>query len=83
MDSPGTYALDALWVGIVRKRVNWILDLDICSFFDRLQHNWLIRFVEHRVGDGRIVRLIQKWLKAGGWSKGSGPRRRKGIRKGR
>ncbi len=58
-------ALDALWVGIVRKRVNWILDLDICSFFDRLQHNWLIRFVEHRIGDRRIVRLIQKWLKAG------------------
>jgi RNA-directed DNA polymerase len=44
-------ALDALWVGIVRKRVNWILDLDIRSFFDRLQHSWLIRFVEHRIGD--------------------------------
>jgi group II intron reverse transcriptase/maturase len=58
-------ALDALWVGIVRKHVNWILDLDIRSFFDRLQHDWLIRFVEHRIGDRRIVRLIQKWLKAG------------------
>jgi len=58
-------ALDALWVGIVRKKVNWILDLDIRSFFDKLQHDWLVRFVEHRIGDTRIVRLIQKWLKAG------------------
>src|ERR1700733_3130104 len=58
-------ALDALWVGIVRKKVNWILDLDIRSFFDKLQHDWLVKFVEHRIGDRRIVRLIQKWLKAG------------------
>jgi group II intron reverse transcriptase/maturase len=60
-----TEALDALWVGIVRKKVNWILDLDIRSFFDKLQHEWLVRFVEHRIGDKRVVRLIQKWLKAG------------------
>jgi RNA-directed DNA polymerase len=58
-------ALDALWVGIVRKKVNWIVDLDIRSFFDKLQHAWLVKFVEHRIGDRRIVRLIQKWLKAG------------------
>ncbi len=58
-------ALDALWVGIVRKKVNWILDLDIRSFFDKLQHDWLVRFVEHRIGDKRVVRLVQKWLKAG------------------
>ena len=58
-------ALDALWVGIVRKKVNWILDLDIRSFFDKLQHEWLVQFVEHRVGDKRVVHLIQKWLKAG------------------
>jgi group II intron reverse transcriptase/maturase len=58
-------ALDALYVGIVRKRVNWVLDLDIRSFFDRIRHEWLVRFVEHRIGDRRIVRLIQKWLKAG------------------
>jgi group II intron reverse transcriptase/maturase len=45
--------------------VNWILDLDIRSFFDKLQHDWLVRFVEHRIGDKRVVRLIQKWLKAG------------------
>ena len=58
-------ALDALWVGVVRKRVNWILDLDIRSFFDKLQHEWLVQFVEHRIGDRRVVRLIQKWLQAG------------------
>jgi RNA-directed DNA polymerase len=58
-------ALDALVVGIGRKRVNWILDADIRSFFDSVSQEWLIRFVEHRVGDPRIVRLIQKWLKAG------------------
>jgi retron-type reverse transcriptase len=58
-------ALDAQWVGIVRKKVNWILDLDIRSFFDKLQHEWLVQFVEHRIGDKRIVRLIQRWLKAG------------------
>ena len=58
-------ALDALWVGIVRKKVNWILDLDIRSFFDKIQHDWLVKFVEHRIGDKRMVRLIQKWLKAG------------------
>src|SRR5215472_17168290 len=58
-------ALDALWVGIVRKKVNWILDLDIRSFFDKIQHSWLVQFVEHRIGDRRVVRLIQKWLKAG------------------
>ena len=58
-------ALDALWVGIVRRKVNWIVDLDIRAFFDKLQHEWVVRFVEHRVGDRRIIRLIQKWLKAG------------------
>lgn len=58
-------ALDALAVGIRSRRVNWIVDADIRSFFDTVSHDWLIRFVEHRVGDQRIVRLIQKWLKAG------------------
>jgi group II intron reverse transcriptase/maturase len=58
-------ALDALWVGIIRKKVNWIIDLDIRSFFDKIQHDWLVKFVEHRIGDQRVVRLIQKWLKAG------------------
>jgi len=58
-------ALDALSVGIMRKRVNWILDLDVRSFFDKVDHKWLVQFVEHRIADQRIVRLIQKWLKAG------------------
>ena len=58
-------ALDALVVGISSKKVNWILDADIRSFFDTVNHEWLTRFVEHRIGDPRIVRLIQKWLKVG------------------
>jgi len=59
------YALDALHVGITRRKVNWILDADIARFFDSISHEWLIRFMEHRIGDRRIIRLIQKWLKAG------------------
>jgi len=58
-------ALDALVTGIGNTKVNWILDADIRSFFDMVSQEWLNRFVEHRVGDRRIIRLIQKWLKAG------------------
>ena len=58
-------ALDALVVGIEPRRVNWILDADIRSFFDAVSQDWLIRFVEHRIADRRIIRLISKWLKAG------------------
>jgi RNA-directed DNA polymerase len=58
-------ALDALYVGITQKKVNWVLDLDIKSFFDKVGHDWVIQFVEHRIADQRIVRLIRKWLKAG------------------
>jgi group II intron reverse transcriptase/maturase len=58
-------ALDALMVGISSRKVNHILDADIRSFFDAVSQSWLIRFVEHRIGDRRIVRLIRKWLKAG------------------
>jgi RNA-directed DNA polymerase len=58
-------ALDALSVGISRKKVNWVLDCDIRGFFDNLSHEWLLKFVQHRVADRRILRLIQKWLKAG------------------
>jgi group II intron reverse transcriptase/maturase len=58
-------ALDALCVGIDSRKVNFILDADIRSFFDTVDQQWLIRFVEHRVGDRRIIRLIQKWLRAG------------------
>ncbi len=58
-------ALDALSVGVQRRRVNWVLDADIRGFFDTLDHGWLVKFIEHRVGDRRVVRLIQKWLRAG------------------
>jgi group II intron reverse transcriptase/maturase len=57
--------MDALVVGITCTKVNWILDADIRSFFDTVSQEWLIKFVEHRIGDRRITRLIQKWLKAG------------------
>src|SRR3954463_13192773 len=58
-------ALDALAVGITRTKVGWILDADIRSFFDAVSQKWLLRFLNHRIGDRRIIRLIQKWLKAG------------------
>jgi group II intron reverse transcriptase/maturase len=58
-------ALDALAVGITTKRVNWVLDADIRGFFDTLDHGWLVKFVEHRIADRRVVRLLQKWLNAG------------------
>jgi RNA-directed DNA polymerase len=58
-------ALDALVVGIERKRVNWVLDADIRGFFDNVDHEWMLRFLQHRIADQRILRLIQKWLKAG------------------
>jgi len=62
----GTHdALDALCTGITSRKVNFILDADIRSFFDTVSQDWLVRFVEHRIGDRRVIRLIQKWLKAG------------------
>lgn len=58
-------ALDALAVGIQDRRVNWVLDADIRGFFDALDHDWIVRFLEHRIGDQRIIRLVRKWLGAG------------------
>ena len=58
-------ALDALSTAIKIRKVNWILDADIQNFFGAVSQSWLVRFLEHRVGDKRIIRLIQKWLKAG------------------
>jgi RNA-directed DNA polymerase len=58
-------ALDALATGITRTNVNWILDADISRFFDAISHSWLIKFLEYRIGDQRVIRLIRKWLKAG------------------
>jgi RNA-directed DNA polymerase len=58
-------ALDALFAGIMTKKVDWVLDLDIRGFFDSISHEWLVKFIEHRIADRRVVRLIQKWLNAG------------------
>jgi group II intron reverse transcriptase/maturase len=58
-------ALDALAAGIYTKKVNWVLDADVKSFFTSLDQDWLLKFLRHRIADERIVRLVQKWLKAG------------------
>src|SRR5437867_1909302 len=58
-------ALDALYTGLLTRKVNWVLDADIRGFFDAIDHGWLVKFVEHRIADRRVVRLIQKWLNAG------------------
>jgi len=64
-------ALDALATGIQWRRVNWVLDADIRGFFDAIDHDCLMRFVEHRIGDQRVLRLIRAWLKAGVLEEGS------------
>lgn len=58
-------ALDALWVGITQRKINWVLDADIRSFYDTIDHEWLMKFVEHRIADSRVLLLIRKWLRAG------------------
>jgi RNA-directed DNA polymerase len=58
-------ALDALYTGLLTRKVHWVLDADIRGFFDAIDHAWLVQFVEHRIADRRVVRLIQKWLNAG------------------
>ena len=58
-------ALDAVYVGITEQRVNWIIDADIKGFFDEIDRDWLMKFIEHRIGDKRLLRLIQRWLNAG------------------
>ena len=59
------HALDALFVGITKQKVNWIIDADIRGFFDNLSHEWLMKFLEHRIADKRMLRLLKKWLRAG------------------
>jgi group II intron reverse transcriptase/maturase len=59
------HALDALYAGLLTRKVNWVLELDIRGFFDAIDHGWLVEFIEHRIADRRVVRLIQKWLNAG------------------
>ena len=58
-------ALDALWVGLTRKKVSWVLDADIRGFFDNLNHEWMLKFLQHRIADRRVLRLVGKWLSAG------------------
>ena len=58
-------ALDALSTGILRRKVSWVLDADIRGFYDAIDHGWMLKFLEHRIADRRILRLIRKWLKAG------------------
>ncbi len=75
-------ALDALAVGIQTKKVNWLLDADIRRFFDTLNHEWLIKFVEHRIADPRVLRHIQKWLNAGVMEEGKRTRQEEGTPQG-
>ena len=58
-------ALDAIWVGITRRHIRWILDADLQSFFDTLDHEWMMEFLQHRIADRRMLRMIRKWLRAG------------------
>jgi RNA-directed DNA polymerase len=76
------HALDALYVGLLRGKVNWVLDLDIRGFFDSIDHGWLVKFVEHRIADRRVVRLIQKWLNAGVLEDGQRMRMKEGTPQG-
>jgi group II intron reverse transcriptase/maturase len=75
-------ALDALHAGIYRRRVNWVLDADIQGFFDAMSHDWTIRFLEHRIADKRLLRLIAKWLKVGITEEGRVTRSRRGAPQG-
>jgi len=76
------HALDALYVGLLTKKVNGVLDVDISRFFDTLDHGWLVKFVEHRIADRRVVRLIQKWLNAGVLEEGKRTRVEEGTPQG-
>ena len=75
-------ALDALSVGIAHRKVNWVLDADIRGFFDAINHEWLMKFVAHRIADRRILRLIRKWLRAGVSDEGTWSRTAQGTPQG-
>ncbi|KKM97151.1 hypothetical protein LCGC14_1170980 [marine sediment metagenome] len=75
-------ALDALYTGQLTRRVNWVLDADIRGFFDAIDHGWLVKFIEHRIADRRVVRLIQKWLSAGVLEDGTRTRSEQGTPQG-
>ncbi len=74
--------LDALYVGLLTRPVNWVLDVDIRGFFDSIDHGWLVKFIEHRIADRRIVHLIQKWLNAGVLEDGKRTRTEEGTPQG-
>jgi group II intron reverse transcriptase/maturase len=76
------HALDALYTGLLTRKVNWVLDADIRGFFDAIDHGWLVTFIEHRVADRRVVRLIQKWLNAGVLEDGTRTRSEEGAPQG-
>ena len=76
------HALDALYTGLLTRKVNWVLDADIRGFFDAIDHGWLVKFVEHRIADRRVVRLIQKWLNAGVLEDGTRTRSEEGTPQG-
>lgn len=75
-------ALDALWVGLKKRKVNWVLDADIRGFFDTLDHEWLVKFVEHRIADKRVTRHVKKWLNAGVLDKGKWRKSEEGVPQG-
>jgi group II intron reverse transcriptase/maturase len=76
------HALDALYTGLLTRKVDWVLDADIRGFFDAIDHGWLVKFVEHRIADRRVVRLIQKWLNAGVLEDGTRTRSEEGTPQG-
>jgi RNA-directed DNA polymerase len=75
-------ALDALYTGLLTEQVNWVLDADVRGFFEAINHAWLVKFVEHRIADQRVVRLIQKWLNAGVLENGTRTRGEEGTPQG-
>lgn len=75
-------ALDALYTGLLTRKGNWVLDVDIRGFFDTIDHGWLVKLVEHRIADRRVVRLIQKWLNAGVLEEGKRRRMEEGTPQG-
>jgi group II intron reverse transcriptase/maturase len=76
------HALDALYMALMKRRVNWVLDADIRGYFDHIDHEWLLRFIEHRIADKRVLRHIRKWLRAGVLEEGQWRRAEEGTPQG-
>lgn len=75
-------ALDAITVGIETRKISWVLDADIQGFFDTMDHEWVLRFLRHRIGDRRVLRHVEKWLKAGVLEDGAWRKEREGVPQG-